>query len=179
MIDETRGSPQEMLVKQHFESTSEEWQSIYSGEDLHSRILQHRLHLVIRFLDSRGLKAGCKAIDLGCGAGLLSAQMVRRGLHVTAVDVSEAMLTLARKNCQVVSSGGHAEFVVSSADPGHGQGGRHQLPDLSPGRRQGAALRGLRRRRAGPLRGCCGRGEAARRVRYEVRTQEPGHRRCA
>ena len=57
-----------------------------------------------------GLRLPAHVIDLGCGTGLVSAELVARGCTVTGVDVSEPMLERARKR---VPSG---TFVSSRAE---------------------------------------------------------------
>lgn len=45
------------------------------------------------------LAAGARVLDAGCGTGVpTSRQLQDAGLHVTGIDISEVMLTLARKN---------------------------------------------------------------------------------
>ena len=43
-----------------------------------------------------GVSPGSSVLDLGCGTGLVAAELVRRGAHVVGLDVSEAMLDRAR-----------------------------------------------------------------------------------
>jgi putative AdoMet-dependent methyltransferase len=49
-------------------------------------------------LDALGVQPGQTVIDFGCGTGTLALQAARRGATVYAVDVSEAMLAVARRN---------------------------------------------------------------------------------
>jgi ubiquinone/menaquinone biosynthesis C-methylase UbiE len=48
-------------------------------------------------------------LELGCGAGDLSAELVRRGAELTALDVSPAMVELARRRVD-------ATFLVAPAE---------------------------------------------------------------
>ena len=43
-----------------------------------------------------GVSPGARVLDLGCGTGLVAAEMARRGTHVVGLDVSQAMLDRAR-----------------------------------------------------------------------------------
>src|SRR5207237_792020 len=61
-------------------------------DDLTSRIYQRRLRLTLALLDRLQLPDGARALDLGAGAGLASLALARRGLHVEAMDVSQAMV---------------------------------------------------------------------------------------
>jgi len=47
-------------------------------------------------LEEYGFKAGSSVLDVACGTGMASEPLLKRGLKVTGVDVSEAMLERAR-----------------------------------------------------------------------------------
>src|SRR5829696_8646706 len=49
-----------------------------------------------RLVDAVGADAGSRALDLACGTGDIAALMARRGATVTGLDITPAMLTLAR-----------------------------------------------------------------------------------
>lgn len=53
-------------------------------------------------LARRGMERA-HVVDLGCGSGLLARALMRAGHHVTGVDLSSAMLRLARKNAPKAS----------------------------------------------------------------------------
>lgn len=54
--------------------------------------------------------AGLRVLELGCGAGDLSRQLVRRGARLTAVDVSPGMVELAQQRAP------EARFLVAPAE---------------------------------------------------------------
>ena len=41
--------------------------------------------------------SGARVLDAGCGAGQMTAELARRGAHVTAVDISPALVEIARR----------------------------------------------------------------------------------
>ena len=53
-----------------------------------------------RFLEefSRSLPEGARVLDLGCGAGVPSTQLLAERFEVVGVDISQAQLRLAKKN---------------------------------------------------------------------------------
>ena len=61
-------------------------------------------------LDALGELEGASVLELGCGAGDLSVELLRRGAGLTAIDVSPGMVDLAR------SRAGGATFVVAPAE---------------------------------------------------------------
>ncbi|HOF87890.1 MAG TPA: class I SAM-dependent methyltransferase [Armatimonadota bacterium] len=50
-----------------------------------------------RLLDALGVRAGHSLLDVGCGSGNLAIQAARRGVIAYGVDVSPAMLAVARR----------------------------------------------------------------------------------
>ena len=50
-----------------------------------------------RALDSLGLKEGDRVLELGCGPGDVTAELIRRGARVHAIDSSNDMLRVAAK----------------------------------------------------------------------------------
>jgi SAM-dependent methyltransferase len=61
-------------------------------------------------LDALGPVEGRSVLELGCGAGRLSLELLRRGARLTAIDVSPAMVELARSR----APGG--TFLVATAE---------------------------------------------------------------
>jgi len=57
-----------------------------------------------------------RALDVGCGSGLLSIELSRAvsGLHIVGVDLSPLMLDLARRNARAAGADG-IEFVQADA----------------------------------------------------------------
>jgi 2-polyprenyl-6-hydroxyphenyl methylase/3-demethylubiquinone-9 3-methyltransferase len=48
------------------------------------------------FIDGRAPLAGRRVLDIGCGGGILAESMARRGATVSAIDMAEAPLAVAR-----------------------------------------------------------------------------------
>lgn len=56
--------------------------------------------LRLNYIDQRCPLPGKRAIDVGCGGGLLSEGMARRGASVTGIDLGEAPLAVARLHAE-------------------------------------------------------------------------------
>ena len=57
----------------------------------------HELNPVrLSWIDGHAQLAGKRVLDIGCGGGILSEAMARRGADVTGIDMGEAPLTVAR-----------------------------------------------------------------------------------
>jgi SAM-dependent methyltransferase len=75
-------------------------------------------------LDALGPVDGLRVLELGCGAGDLSLELLRRGALLTAVDVSPGMVELARARAARFRPEAEPRFVVGAAE-------RTGLPDES------------------------------------------------
>jgi SAM-dependent methyltransferase len=67
----------------------------YDADFTASPIARHLRGRVHARLDSR-VMAGDHVLELGCGTGEDALHLARRGVHITATDSSDAMLTIAR-----------------------------------------------------------------------------------
>ncbi len=52
----------------------------------------------LNWIDERAGLSGKKVVDVGCGGGILSEGMVRRGAQVTGIDLGTAALAVARQH---------------------------------------------------------------------------------
>jgi SAM-dependent methyltransferase len=76
--------------------------------------------LIDRAMDAAGLTAGDRVLEIGCGTGQLTRDLVARGLHVTAVEPGANLIELAGRN---VHGPGAVEFIhgrFEEASPGGG-----------------------------------------------------------
>src|SRR5690242_17541619 len=73
-------------VRDVFEHSTGFWHDIYKKRDVYSVCYQDRMAAVLSLVDSLALPKGAKVLEVGCGAGLLSIELARRGFEVTAVD---------------------------------------------------------------------------------------------
>src|SRR5262245_43355036 len=125
LMSSPRARSQKQLVHDYFNAEAEAWRATYSVRgELPSLLIQERGQKVMEYVDSLALPRGARVLDLGCGAGLVSRQLVERGFQVVGIDVAESMLELARKNCADIAAPGQAEFRI-------GDVGDLDLPEAS------------------------------------------------
>ena len=55
-----------------------------------------------------GIGSGARVLEVGCGSGQLTRDLIARGLHVTALEPGKSLIALARQNLE---GAGEAEFV--------------------------------------------------------------------
>ncbi len=57
---------------------------------------------------------GCRALDVGCGGGILTESMAAAGAQVTGIDMAEGPLAVARLH--QIETGAEVEYVQSTAE---------------------------------------------------------------
>lgn len=74
-----------MGSKEYFDQVAAQWDQMRAS--LYSDRVREKA------MDIAGVEAGKKAADIGAGSGFLTEGLLRRGLHVVAVDQSQEMLS--------------------------------------------------------------------------------------
>ncbi|WP_218080684.1 magnesium protoporphyrin IX methyltransferase [Anthocerotibacter panamensis] len=109
------------IVREYFNTTGfERWQRIYGEDDGVNRVQRaiRRGHqrTVKAILERLGAVEGTKVCDAGCGVGSLSIPLAQRGACVLASDISEQMVTEARRRWQATGLEGDLEFAVQELE---------------------------------------------------------------
>ena len=88
---------QQQKVNTYFESQSTFWREVYEGSDVYAEIHRDRHAVVLNWIDNLALPPGTDVLEIGCGAGLMSVALARRGFDVHAIDSAEAMVEQVRR----------------------------------------------------------------------------------
>jgi len=114
---DTEHSPQPGVIQEHvnahFDSSASYWDGVYRGESLQGLIYQQRQAAVLDNVDATNLGPGGCVLEIGCGAGHLTARLAQRDLAVDAVDASPAMVDSARGLIQEAGLGAHVTLGVA------------------------------------------------------------------
>jgi ubiquinone/menaquinone biosynthesis C-methylase UbiE len=100
-------------VDAFFGQDAPNWEAIYERRDVFSVIHQHRQQIALDWVRNLDLSPGTRVLEIGCGAGLLSVQLARRGYEVESVDSTSAMVDLARRNAGM--AGVHLDVAQADA----------------------------------------------------------------
>lgn len=73
------------------------WQDVYAEEGLDGFIYRKRMATVLAWIDDLSLPQGARVLEVGCGAGLASLELARRGFAVECTDSSSEMVSLASR----------------------------------------------------------------------------------
>jgi ubiquinone/menaquinone biosynthesis C-methylase UbiE len=104
-------------IDEHFTAQSLRWRDLYQEPSLAGLIHQQRHAIALQWIDDLGLPAASRILEVGCGAGLMTVDLARRGYHVDAIDSSQAMVELARQTIARTDLGGRV--AVTSGDAHH------------------------------------------------------------
>src|SRR5262245_40047858 len=107
------GSSQQ-YVTGYFESTAAYWRRVYSDDTLLPTIYQDRHYIALRWIRELDLSPNARILEVGCGAGLVTAALARSGYTVDAVDSTPAMLQLTRN--EAIHQGVQDRVRIRSAD---------------------------------------------------------------
>jgi ubiquinone/menaquinone biosynthesis C-methylase UbiE len=113
LSDEATGAGVQRNVNTYFDATVAYWDEIYRGDELQGLIYQQRQEAVLRCVDAAAPKPQAKVLEIGCGAGHLTAELAQRDLQVEALDSSPGMVELASRQLR---ERGLEQVRVSLAD---------------------------------------------------------------
>src|SRR6185436_15197756 len=80
------GRSYDALVQEHFRSTLPYWEQIYADRSVYGRIYQERARRALACVDRVGLPAGAPVLEIGCGPGVITTAIARKGANVWAID---------------------------------------------------------------------------------------------
>lgn len=111
--------PQQHVVDRFFDGAAGYWNDVYGYADLQGHVYRRRMEVALGWIDELGLAPGASVLEVGCGAGLMSIELGRRGLAVTGVDSSPEMVALLERRATDADVG--ADVRARQADV-------HRLP---------------------------------------------------
>lgn len=82
----------------HFDSAASEWAEVYEQDTLAGAVYRDRMAAALALAPEPA--AASRALDAGCGAGLMAVELGRRGYRVDAVDTSAAMVESAARRAR-------------------------------------------------------------------------------
>jgi ubiquinone/menaquinone biosynthesis C-methylase UbiE len=92
-------------VDSYFDSVFSYWTEIYDARSVEGVIYQLRRAVALRWVDNLALPQGSKILDVGCGAGVITIELARRGYTVDGMDSSEIMVERALRGALAADVG--------------------------------------------------------------------------
>jgi 2-polyprenyl-3-methyl-5-hydroxy-6-metoxy-1,4-benzoquinol methylase len=108
-----RGTDRQADLDAKFGAEARFWNELYSADDVLGAIHRYRNALAHRWIEELDEPAAASILEVGCGAGLLSVELARRGLDVEATDPVEAMLEQARQRAAGQEMPGRVRFSLA------------------------------------------------------------------
>jgi SAM-dependent methyltransferase len=84
-------------IDSYFGRTAAYWEDVYVQRGLRGLIYRVRTETVLDWIDALRLPAGTRVLEVGCGAGVLTVELARRGFVVEATDSSPEMVDLTTR----------------------------------------------------------------------------------
>ncbi len=100
-------------LEQYFDSEADYWRDVYGDQGLQGAVYRERMDAARRWIAELDLPAGAAVLDVGCGAGLLTAELARSGLDVTGTDSSAEMVARARHQAEQAGVAGRASVIAA------------------------------------------------------------------
>ena len=106
----------QLVVDTYFKARARDWEEIYAKKDVYSVIHQQRKTLVLATVDKLGLPPDDRVLEVGCGSGLTTAALARRGYRVDAVDSVAEMVDLTRRHAAEAGVAHRVTAVVADVN---------------------------------------------------------------
>src|SRR5215469_6338682 len=87
----------ERMVRARFGATLSTWREVYDERNLYQKIYKRRMDAVLEIVDRLNLPWRPRILDIGCGPGVITVALARRGLHVTGIDCASEMTEAAQQ----------------------------------------------------------------------------------
>ncbi len=88
-------------VIDYFELTAAYWRAVYSDDRLLAAIYRDRHDTALGWIENLDLHPSSRILEVGCGAGLITAALARNGYIVDALDSTMAMLRMTRNEATI------------------------------------------------------------------------------
>jgi ubiquinone/menaquinone biosynthesis C-methylase UbiE len=92
-----RGADKQTLVNSYFEDVAYYWAEIYERTGVKEFVHQERLRIMLELVDRIAPPAPARILDAGCGAGLATVALAKKGYVVQAMDAVQAMVDLTSR----------------------------------------------------------------------------------
>jgi ubiquinone/menaquinone biosynthesis C-methylase UbiE len=91
---------QQKLVDELFDTQATYWRDTYKERDISGIIYQRRQAVALQYVDGLSLPRTARVLEIGCGAGFMTAALARRGFLIEAIDHAQAMVDLTLEHAR-------------------------------------------------------------------------------
>jgi len=91
---------QQKLVDELFDNQATYWRDTYKEKDIFGIIYQRRQAAALRYVDGLLLPKTARVLEIGCGAGFMTAALAKRGFTIEAIDHAQGMVDLTLEHAR-------------------------------------------------------------------------------
>lgn len=85
-------------LEEYYDHSAIEYQRAHYSKTSRYAPLQYRQHYIEEMIKDQSLPADARILDVGCGPGELALSLLRSGFDVSAVDISQSMVDMAKRS---------------------------------------------------------------------------------
>lgn len=108
-------SNQKQILKDFFNSTSEQWDNLYSGDSFIDVHMCERKEIVLSIVDEIATNKKLRVLDLGCGSGILSKELIKKGHTVVCADIAIDLLYLLDQSVRKKNNDNYIGSAIADA----------------------------------------------------------------
>ncbi len=82
------------LVDEFFDTNATYWRDTYKEKGISGTIYQRRQAVALSYVDGLSLPRTARVLEIGCGAGFMTAALAKRGFVIKAIDHAQTMVDL-------------------------------------------------------------------------------------
>jgi ubiquinone/menaquinone biosynthesis C-methylase UbiE len=91
---------QQKLVDELFDNQATYWRDTYKEKDIFGIIYQRRQATALTYVDGLLLPKTARVLEIGCGAGFMTAALAKRGFTIEAIDHAQGMVDLTLEHAR-------------------------------------------------------------------------------
>ena len=91
---------QQKLVDELFDTQATYWRDTYKKKDIAGIIYQRRQAVALSYIDGLSLPRTAHVLEIGCGAGFMTAALAKRGFFIEGIDHAQAMVDLTNEHAR-------------------------------------------------------------------------------
>jgi 2-polyprenyl-3-methyl-5-hydroxy-6-metoxy-1,4-benzoquinol methylase len=98
---EEQNNHKQKLVDKLFDANAVYWRDTYKEKEIYGVIYQRRQAVALSYINGLSLPKTAHVLEIGCGAGLLTTALAKRGFVVEAIDHAQAMVNLTLEHAKL------------------------------------------------------------------------------
>lgn len=107
------GTEPQDRVDSYFGEQASYWRDVYADHEVQGLVYRERMQAALAWIDDLRLAPGARVLEVGCGSGLATLELARRGLRVESTDSTADMVDLAGRRTEETGVADRVELRVA------------------------------------------------------------------